>query len=462
VADNTTLNAGSGGDTIASDDIAGVKHQRVKVQFGADGSATDVSAGAPLPVDGSGVTQPISAASLPLPTGAATAANQLPNSHDVTVDNAAGAAAVNIQDGGNSITVDAVSLPLPTGAATAAAQLPDGHNVTVDNGAGGAAVNVQDGGNALTVDNGGTFAVQDSEKVVDNSGFTDGTTKVQPAGYIYDEVAGTALTENDAVAARVDVKRAQICTIEDETTRGRRATVTAGLALKVDGSAVTQPVSGTVSVTEPVSVDDNAGSLTVDAPIGTPVNVQVGNATLAAGVVDETGASAVDALAVGGGTPHDSVDSGDPLKLGAKAVSSLESQTMVAANDRTNLHADLDGVLVVKQWAPGADIINERVSNTDGASTAFTTFGAGGTGVRNYVTTIVVHNAHASTNGYVDIRDGTAGAVLMTIPLPANGGAVISLPVPLRQPTANTALAYDVSAAITTIYISLVGFQSKA
>jgi len=41
-----------------------------------------------------------------LPTGAATAALQLPNSHDVTVDNAAGAAAVNVQDGGNSITVD--------------------------------------------------------------------------------------------------------------------------------------------------------------------------------------------------------------------------------------------------------------------------------------------------------------------------------------------------------------------
>lgn len=38
----------------------------------------------------------------------------------VTVDNGAGAAAVNIQDGGNSITVDASSLPLPTGASTEA------------------------------------------------------------------------------------------------------------------------------------------------------------------------------------------------------------------------------------------------------------------------------------------------------------------------------------------------------
>lgn len=76
-----------------------------------------------LPVDGSGVTQPISAAALPLPTGAATAALQTQpgvDIGDVTVNNASGAAAVNIQDGGNSITVDATSLPLPTGAATEA------------------------------------------------------------------------------------------------------------------------------------------------------------------------------------------------------------------------------------------------------------------------------------------------------------------------------------------------------
>ena len=39
------------------------------------------------------------------------------------------------------------------------------------------------------------------------------------------------------------------------------------------------PVSGTVSVTEPVSVDDNGGSLTVDAPLATPVHVRVSDGT---------------------------------------------------------------------------------------------------------------------------------------------------------------------------------------
>jgi hypothetical protein len=128
MADNTTLNTGSGGDVIATDDIAGVKYQRVKLTLGADGvNDGDVASGNALPVDGSGVTQPVSAAALPLPSGAATEATllaiqgaQLPDGHNVTVDNA-------------SIAITAAALPLPTGAATAANQLADNHNVTVSN-----------------------------------------------------------------------------------------------------------------------------------------------------------------------------------------------------------------------------------------------------------------------------------------------------------------------------------------
>jgi len=68
-----------------------------------------INAAGALSVDGSGVTQPVSAVSLPLPAGASTAALQTQpgvDIGDVTVNNAAGAAAVNVQDGGNSLTVD--------------------------------------------------------------------------------------------------------------------------------------------------------------------------------------------------------------------------------------------------------------------------------------------------------------------------------------------------------------------
>lgn len=55
MADNTDLNAGSGGDTIATDDIGGVKHQRVKITIGADGvNDGDVASGNPMPVSDAG------------------------------------------------------------------------------------------------------------------------------------------------------------------------------------------------------------------------------------------------------------------------------------------------------------------------------------------------------------------------------------------------------------------------
>lgn len=50
MADNVAITAGSG-TSIASDDIGGVQYQRVKVSWGADGSANDASATNPLPVN---------------------------------------------------------------------------------------------------------------------------------------------------------------------------------------------------------------------------------------------------------------------------------------------------------------------------------------------------------------------------------------------------------------------------
>lgn len=68
MADNTQLNEGSGGDLIATDDISGVKHQMVKVEFGANGTATPVSTADPLPVQILGTPS--------LATDASTASNQ--------------------------------------------------------------------------------------------------------------------------------------------------------------------------------------------------------------------------------------------------------------------------------------------------------------------------------------------------------------------------------------------------
>jgi hypothetical protein len=50
MADTFVANPGSGGNTFASDDIGSVHYPRHKIAWGADGSATDASVAAPLPV----------------------------------------------------------------------------------------------------------------------------------------------------------------------------------------------------------------------------------------------------------------------------------------------------------------------------------------------------------------------------------------------------------------------------
>lgn len=54
MADNTTLNSGSGGDVIATDDVGGVKFQRVKIAVGGDGVANDASSAYPVPTQETG------------------------------------------------------------------------------------------------------------------------------------------------------------------------------------------------------------------------------------------------------------------------------------------------------------------------------------------------------------------------------------------------------------------------
>ena len=109
MADNVGYTPGSGA-LVAADDIAGVLHQRVKIGVGADGTAVDVSTANPMPI-----TAPNA---LPIST---------PSAIDVTVGNFPASQAVtgpltDAQLRATAVPVSAASLPLPTGAATSALQ----------------------------------------------------------------------------------------------------------------------------------------------------------------------------------------------------------------------------------------------------------------------------------------------------------------------------------------------------
>ena len=263
MADNVTLNAMSGGVVVAADDVSSVFFQKIKIALGGDGvegnlwdgkivanSGVDIGdvtinngsgvnavniqdGGNSITVDGtvavtnsdlttiagavSGTEVQVDIVTIPTVTviNSGTFAVQSTNQAnsgvdigDVTINNGAGASAVNIQDGGNSITVDgtvAVTNSDITSIKTAVeiidnaisgtemqvdvvASLPAGTNaigklaansgvdigdVTVNNGSGASAVNIQDGGNSITVDNGGTFPVQNNANSRDDkSGYS--------------------------------------------------------------------------------------------------------------------------------------------------------------------------------------------------------------------------------------------------------------------------------------------------
>jgi len=151
---------------------------------------------------------------------------------------------------------------------------------------------------------------------------------------------------------------------------------------------------------------------------------------------------------------HSAVDSGEPVKIGAKAITGISSQTAVSDDDRTDLFAGIDGVLITRPHCGLEDLVSGNASNTDGASTACIT--AQGAGVKTYLTAVMLTNTSAG-NTFCEIKDGAT--TKLTIPVPANGGAIVPLPVPVAG-TANTAWNFDAGAATTTMYCSMVGFKS--
>lgn len=352
--------------------------------------------------------------------------------------------------------------------------------LTVD--ASGTAVPVTDNSGSLTVDNGGTFAVQAAQSGTWNVGTVTAVTTVSTVSTItnvvhVDDNSGS-LTVDGTVTATLSSSTnagATAKTADYDTGAGTDTVTMFGIALPASGGAV---AGGTSTNPIQVSLANTGANSTAVKVDGSAVTQPVSYATTGSGtatgalrvelanngtgtlstVTTVTTCSTVTTL-TGGGVAHDSVDSGNPVKVGARAALTLSDDTMVANADRTDNVSDADGCLLVRGQFPLGDLTSERVTDTGGTSTAFSNF-TNTANVRNYITAISLFNSSA-TAGYVDFRDGTAGSVLYTVAIPAGGGAVISSNLPLFRTSTNTALAYDVSGALTTVYISVSGFRSK-
>lgn len=133
MADNTTLNVGSGGDTYRSKDRAGVKTPVSLLDFGTS-SESLVSAGNPLPVTLGGASVAITAAALPLPSGASTEATLAGLSAKVTTCNTGAVVLTTSSAVIGHVVVDSGTITLSTGVVLGASSALIGH-VVVDGGA---------------------------------------------------------------------------------------------------------------------------------------------------------------------------------------------------------------------------------------------------------------------------------------------------------------------------------------
>ena len=277
MADNVTLDPGTGGAVIATDDDGVAQHQYVKIEFGADNTQTKVTSAVGLPTDpldraardlgkvdiamGQVAHDAVATAIDPVlvggyasaaaPTavsldGDAVRAWYLLNGAQAAVITAAGALiggdATNgldvdvtrlpalVAGTANIGDVDVLTVPAPlstTGGGTEATAL----RVTIANDSTGL-VSIDDNAGSLTVDNAGTFATQvdgaaltalqkiDDPVLVDDAAFTPATSSVMMAGFEADETATDSVDEGDAGAARMTLDRKVITTPQPHTAGG--------------------------------------------------------------------------------------------------------------------------------------------------------------------------------------------------------------------------------------------------
>ncbi len=233
MADNTVLNTGSGGDTIASDDIGGVKYQRVKLIIGADGTNDgDVASANPMPVTGT-VTANLGATDNAVLDDIAAQVLAIKTAIEI-LDNAIS---------GSEIQADIVSSALPTGAATAAKQPALGTAGT----AAADVVTVQ-GITSMTplLVNGSGATQPVSGTVTANLSATDNAVldAIQAAVEILDNIVSGAEAQVDIVTVPAPLS----------TTGGGTEAAALRVTLASDSTGV-------------VSIDDNGGSVTVDGTV---------------------------------------------------------------------------------------------------------------------------------------------------------------------------------------------------
>ncbi len=162
------------------------------------------------------------------------------------------------------------------------------------------------------------------------------------------------------------------------------------------------------TITNVVHVDDNGGSLTIDGTVAISGTVTVGSHA-----VTNTGTFAVQAVCAGD-VAHDSADSGNPVKVGGRAMTT--ARTAVADADRVDAAFDVQGRIITERDGPRELDTDAQITLTS-TTTETTLKAAIASTFLDLIDLIVINTSATATQ--VDFRDDTAGTVRFSLYCPA-------------------------------------------
>lgn len=338
MADNVVLNAGTGGDTVAADDVGGVKYQIVKLATGLLDTATLVSGSNPLPIgDNSGSLTVDNAGTFAVQATLAAETTKVIG----TVNVAAAQTLATVT------TVGTVSAVVPGVGATNLGKAEDAVHADGDTGVMALAVR-RDANTTLAgatgdyapiqVDASGNVKVaiisgagSGGTAIADAAAFTRGTTSVTPIAGVVETSAPTLTNGNTGTvslttggALRVDVTSGGIPGFAEDVAATSGDTGIVILGVRRDTAASSSGTDGDYSTLNL----DSTGKLHVN--VGNTVTVGSHAVTNAGTFVVQTGAATA-----GGATPVSTVSAASTnatsLKASAGQVYSVTASNINAA-----------------------------------------------------------------------------------------------------------------------------------
>jgi hypothetical protein len=279
-----------------------------------------------------------------------------------------------------------------------------------------------------------------------------------------------ALATGASTAAAQATGNTSLSSIDGKTPVLGQALAAAAVPVVLTASQVTTltpPTTLTVTNSGTFSVQNTASVAAGSALIGKVATDQTTHGTtdlVAADLTKVAGASLANgglagSQSIGGTGAAGAAITQNPLNLGAKGVSA--EPAAVTAGQLSQLVTDLVGKLVVLPYANPESFVSGATAAMT-ATTSTSLLAAPAAGLRNYVTHLIATNSHATVGTFVSILDGVAGATVYSgYAAPAGGGFSITLPTPLRQPTAATALYCVDGTTGANVVVSASGYTGR-